>query len=122
LPCSTGTSVSEGATSDDLVLSTGASPLRMNGNSASLAKSPPARDPKGAVFSNVLLEDNHVPKPDPLDCSMRQDFDDNWISYPVPAQLPRGTSFEHPGNDALRRHRFVITNDTEPKVSQLSVP
>jgi hypothetical protein len=45
-------------------------PLRMNGHSNSLAKTHPAPDPKGAVISNIVLDDDNSTL-DRLDTTMR---------------------------------------------------
>jgi hypothetical protein len=113
-------SQSQGAHSTSLVQAptAGALPLRKNGHSSSLARTHPAPDPEGAVFSNILLEvDNSTL--DQMDCTMqlfneRADLESQHppafeaSPLPVLARTPFGDDDASPNFD-----------DTVPIVSQL---
>jgi hypothetical protein len=96
----------------------GALPLRMNGHSDSLARSPTAPDPKGAVFSDVLPEDDN--STDPLDYPMRS-FDKTAelaTQYPsISEASPLPVSARTPFGDDTASPEL---DDTVPIVSQLS--
>jgi hypothetical protein len=112
-------SQSKGAhsTSPAQVPTAGALPLRKNGHSNSSSKTTPAPDPRGAVFSDIVSDDDHSTL-DPLASSMRL-FDETaelatqrppiFEAFPLPilARTPLGDDDASPDFD-----------DTVPIVSQ----
>jgi hypothetical protein len=102
------------------VLSIGVLPLRKKGHSNSPANLPPAPDPEGAVFSDVIAEDDHsISNPDPLVSPMQSSDVSAELApqqHPLeeapplnaPARMPMGDDSASPYID-----------DTIPVVSQL---
>jgi hypothetical protein len=112
--------VCEGAKSHAPVLSIGVLPLRKKGHSNSPANTPPAPDPNGAVFSDVIAQDDHsISNLDPLVSPMQlSDVSAERApqQHPLKEAPPLNARERTPiGDDSASPY----TDDTIPVVSQL---